>query len=188
MPEYQTPPIPPMAIAFDAEKLTLSPRAPRSRGGCPTSRACSGITTPGPPPHRATTRWSTPSSAPRARGRPRAAAVDHDDHARRHVGRAVDDEGPPAPRPPGRDLPGPEGPRRTAHVRRRAHRVARHAPRHHRLHPRAGRTARSTPATSPTPRRSPGRRGHDYGWVLEHGMGSRAYRAESGVDLRPYAE
>ncbi len=29
MPEYQTPPISPMAIAFDAEKLTLSPKAPR---------------------------------------------------------------------------------------------------------------------------------------------------------------
>ena len=28
MPEYQTPPIPPMAIAFDAEKLTLSPEGP----------------------------------------------------------------------------------------------------------------------------------------------------------------
>ena len=34
----------------------------------------------------------------------------------------------------------------------------------------------------------PGGAGHDYGWVLEHGMGSRAYRAASGVDLRPYAE
>mgnify|MGYP006949448980 CR=1 FL=1 len=28
MPEYQTPPISPMAIAFDAEKLTLSPEGP----------------------------------------------------------------------------------------------------------------------------------------------------------------
>ena len=34
----------------------------------------------------------------------------------------------------------------------------------------------------------PGGAGHDYGWVLEHGMGSRAFRAESGVDLRPYSE
>lgn len=33
----------------------------------------------------------------------------------------------------------------------------------------------------------PGGAGHDYGWVLEHGMGSRAYRATEGVDLRPYS-
>jgi glucose-6-phosphate isomerase, archaeal len=32
----------------------------------------------------------------------------------------------------------------------------------------------------------PGGAGHDYGWVLEHGMGSRAYRATDGVELRPY--
>lgn len=34
----------------------------------------------------------------------------------------------------------------------------------------------------------PGGAGHDYGWVLEHGMGSRAFRTEDGtVDLREYA-
>ena len=33
----------------------------------------------------------------------------------------------------------------------------------------------------------PGGAGHDYGWVLEHGMGSRAYRSNEGVDLRPYS-
>ncbi|MEJ1155996.1 glucose-6-phosphate isomerase family protein [Microbacterium marmarense] len=34
----------------------------------------------------------------------------------------------------------------------------------------------------------PGGAGHDYGWVLTHGMGSRAYLDASGsVDLRPYA-
>lgn len=34
----------------------------------------------------------------------------------------------------------------------------------------------------------PGGAGHDYGWVLEHGMGSRAFRDVDGaVDLRPYA-
>ena len=33
----------------------------------------------------------------------------------------------------------------------------------------------------------PGGAGHDYGWVLDHGMGSRAYRADGGgVELRPY--
>lgn len=33
----------------------------------------------------------------------------------------------------------------------------------------------------------PGGAGHDYGWVLEHGMGSRAYAAADGsVELRPY--
>ncbi|MFT4219655.1 MAG: glucose-6-phosphate isomerase family protein [Microbacterium sp.] len=33
----------------------------------------------------------------------------------------------------------------------------------------------------------PGVAGHDYGWVLEHGMGLRAYRgADGGFDLRPY--
>ncbi|MBH0130198.1 glucose-6-phosphate isomerase family protein [Salinibacterium sp. NK8237] len=32
----------------------------------------------------------------------------------------------------------------------------------------------------------PGGAGHDYGWVLEHGMGKRAFTADSGVDLRPY--
>ncbi|MDP3952831.1 glucose-6-phosphate isomerase family protein [Microbacterium sp.] len=35
----------------------------------------------------------------------------------------------------------------------------------------------------------PGGAGHDYGWVLENGMGARAYRASAdGVDLRPYAQ
>lgn len=33
----------------------------------------------------------------------------------------------------------------------------------------------------------PGSAGHDYGWVLEHGMGLRAYRGDGAVDLRPYA-
>lgn len=32
----------------------------------------------------------------------------------------------------------------------------------------------------------PGGAGHDYGWVLEHGMGRRAYRAGDGFELRPY--
>jgi glucose-6-phosphate isomerase len=33
----------------------------------------------------------------------------------------------------------------------------------------------------------PGGAGHDYGWVLEHGMGKRAYRApDIGVSLRDY--
>ncbi|MGO1286487.1 MAG: glucose-6-phosphate isomerase family protein [Brachybacterium sp.] len=33
----------------------------------------------------------------------------------------------------------------------------------------------------------PGGAGHDYGWVLEHGMGRRAYRDQAGaVELRPY--
>lgn len=31
----------------------------------------------------------------------------------------------------------------------------------------------------------PGSAGHDYGWVLEHGMGKRAYANAGGVDLRP---
>lgn len=35
----------------------------------------------------------------------------------------------------------------------------------------------------------PGGAGHDYGWVLEHGMGNRAYRAsDGGVELRPYGD
>lgn len=29
----------------------------------------------------------------------------------------------------------------------------------------------------------PGSAGHDYGWVLEHGMGARAMRGDSGVEL-----
>lgn len=33
----------------------------------------------------------------------------------------------------------------------------------------------------------PGSAGHDYGWVLEHGMGRRAYASADGVDLRPYS-
>lgn len=33
----------------------------------------------------------------------------------------------------------------------------------------------------------PGGAGHDYGWVLEHGLGRRAFRAEDGgFALRPY--
>lgn len=32
----------------------------------------------------------------------------------------------------------------------------------------------------------PGGAGHDYGWVLRHGMGSRAYAGADGVELRPY--
>ncbi|WP_353808091.1 glucose-6-phosphate isomerase family protein [Agromyces sp. SYSU T00194] len=35
----------------------------------------------------------------------------------------------------------------------------------------------------------PGGAGHDYGWVLEHGMGNRAYRAADGsLDLRAYGD
>lgn len=35
----------------------------------------------------------------------------------------------------------------------------------------------------------PGSAGHDYGWVLENGMGKRAFRAADGsLDLRPYFE
>jgi glucose-6-phosphate isomerase len=35
----------------------------------------------------------------------------------------------------------------------------------------------------------PGGAGHDYGWVLDHGMGSRAYRADhGGFELRPYGD
>lgn len=35
----------------------------------------------------------------------------------------------------------------------------------------------------------PGGAGHDYGWVLEHGMGKRAFRGPDGAPLlRPYAE
>ncbi len=34
----------------------------------------------------------------------------------------------------------------------------------------------------------PGGAGHDYGWVLEHGMGKRAYAGDdASVELRPYA-
>jgi glucose-6-phosphate isomerase len=32
----------------------------------------------------------------------------------------------------------------------------------------------------------PGRAGHDYGWVLEHGLGKRAMQAADGFELRPY--
>lgn len=32
----------------------------------------------------------------------------------------------------------------------------------------------------------PGSAGHDYGWVLEHGMGLRAYQGTSGKELRPF--
>ncbi|MFV0406961.1 MAG: glucose-6-phosphate isomerase family protein [Propioniciclava sp.] len=32
----------------------------------------------------------------------------------------------------------------------------------------------------------PGGAGHDYGWVLEHGMGRRAYATTDGFELRPY--
>jgi glucose-6-phosphate isomerase len=32
----------------------------------------------------------------------------------------------------------------------------------------------------------PGSAGHDYGWVLEHGMGHRARRAGAGFELIPY--
>ena len=33
----------------------------------------------------------------------------------------------------------------------------------------------------------PGGAGHDYGWVLEHGMGNRAYRGPGGtLERRPY--
>ncbi|MFA4841653.1 MAG: glucose-6-phosphate isomerase family protein, partial [Agrococcus sp.] len=33
----------------------------------------------------------------------------------------------------------------------------------------------------------PGGAGHDYGWVLEHGMGHRIHRAGDGFELRPYS-
>lgn len=32
----------------------------------------------------------------------------------------------------------------------------------------------------------PGGAGHDYGWVLANGMGKRAFAVDGGVDLRPY--
>jgi glucose-6-phosphate isomerase len=32
----------------------------------------------------------------------------------------------------------------------------------------------------------PGSAGHDYGWVLRHGMGLRAHRGPAGLDLRPF--
>ena len=32
----------------------------------------------------------------------------------------------------------------------------------------------------------PGGAGHDYGWVLEHGMGKRAYAGDDGTELREY--
>jgi glucose-6-phosphate isomerase len=32
----------------------------------------------------------------------------------------------------------------------------------------------------------PGGAGHDYQWVLDHGMGARAVRAPGGYELRPY--
>jgi glucose-6-phosphate isomerase len=32
----------------------------------------------------------------------------------------------------------------------------------------------------------PGGAGHDYGWVLEHGLGKRVYAGRSGPDLRPF--
>lgn len=32
----------------------------------------------------------------------------------------------------------------------------------------------------------PGGAGHDYGWVLDHGMGSRVFRGDDGVQLRPF--
>ncbi len=67
--------------------------------------------------------------------------------------------------------------------------MARHAARHHRLHP-PGWAHRSV-NTGDEPYAFlavyPGGAGHDYGWVLEHGMGSRAYRgADGSTDLRPY--
>jgi len=33
----------------------------------------------------------------------------------------------------------------------------------------------------------PGGAGHDYGWVLENGMGKRAFAGDDGIELRPYA-
>ncbi|MBR23023.1 MAG: glucose-6-phosphate isomerase [Leifsonia sp.] len=33
----------------------------------------------------------------------------------------------------------------------------------------------------------PGGAGHDYGWVLKHGMGRRVHRSPLGAELRPYA-
>ncbi|RZT59532.1 glucose-6-phosphate isomerase [Microcella alkaliphila] len=32
----------------------------------------------------------------------------------------------------------------------------------------------------------PGGAGHDYNWVLEHGMGNRVYKTPNGFELRPY--
>lgn len=34
----------------------------------------------------------------------------------------------------------------------------------------------------------PGGAGHDYGWVLEHGLGKRAMKTPTGYELRPYFE
>lgn len=34
----------------------------------------------------------------------------------------------------------------------------------------------------------PGGAGHDYGWVLEHGFGARVYAAAAGAELRSYRE
>ena len=34
----------------------------------------------------------------------------------------------------------------------------------------------------------PGSAGHDYGWVLDHGMGQRAFRMADAFELRPYGE
>jgi len=34
----------------------------------------------------------------------------------------------------------------------------------------------------------PGSAGHDYGWVLDHGMGQRAFRMSDAFELRPYGE
>ncbi len=34
----------------------------------------------------------------------------------------------------------------------------------------------------------PGSAGHDYGWVLDHGMGQRAFRIADAFELRPYGE
>jgi len=33
----------------------------------------------------------------------------------------------------------------------------------------------------------PGSAGHDYQWVLDHGMGQRAFAAESGHVLTPFS-
>lgn len=59
MPEFHTPPISPMAIAFDAEKLTLSPEGPTLTRRMSDLEGFSSTPRPGPTHPPATTPWST---------------------------------------------------------------------------------------------------------------------------------
>lgn len=84
---------------------------------------------------------------------------------------------------------GPDGDGRPAPVWRTALRVGEHGSRGDRLHPsRLG--APSVNVSAEEPYRFlavyPGSAGHDYQWVLDHGMGARARRLDDAFELVPF--